>query len=535
MRLALVLAAVFSVRVLYLVLSGLDLSPDEAYYWNWSRHLDVGYFSKPPLIAWINAASTGLFGAHTWAVRFPAVLLGTGTLALLFFAARDLYGRRAAWITLLLILATPANVAMNFVMTIDSPLAFGWALAFWAMTRAFFLSRSRVDKTENGSDAEGSESLLSCCAGPAFWWSLAGVGTVIATLSKQMGVFLAVLPILSLLALRKQPEGFWRRWPVLLTAVLVAAVPVVAWNVANSFVTFTHTGEHFDAKPWTPAEVLNTLPEFLASQWGLLNPVTATVLAAVIAGGLRRFRHLGDRERFLFVWGPMPLLIFVLLALRQRVHPNWPLVFYLPCFVLLGGCFAGEITRWSQSHLRRWLKPALVTGFAMVALMMALPPVLPALGLAGGRFDAYHRMRGWHELANETFPYLTAEVHGADQAGMSGLAMMSGKRPILAYTSRHPVDALTFYLPGHPRVYRWSDQGIHTQHELWPGPKIHFGKDALVFSDTKFEDSPQATEGFRANFDVLKPLGEIEIVIGPSRVRRYWLYQGENLQGWQTF
>ena len=31
----------------------LDLSEDEAHYWLWSEHLDYGYYSKPPGIAWV--------------------------------------------------------------------------------------------------------------------------------------------------------------------------------------------------------------------------------------------------------------------------------------------------------------------------------------------------------------------------------------------------------------------------------------------------------------------------------------------------
>ncbi|MEM1101472.1 MAG: hypothetical protein AAGH73_08070, partial [Pseudomonadota bacterium] len=30
-----------------------DLFTDEAQYWAWGKHLDLGYFSKPPLIGWL--------------------------------------------------------------------------------------------------------------------------------------------------------------------------------------------------------------------------------------------------------------------------------------------------------------------------------------------------------------------------------------------------------------------------------------------------------------------------------------------------
>jgi len=41
------------VRLAAVRLSPLQLYADEAQYWVWSRHLDFGYFTKPPLIAWL--------------------------------------------------------------------------------------------------------------------------------------------------------------------------------------------------------------------------------------------------------------------------------------------------------------------------------------------------------------------------------------------------------------------------------------------------------------------------------------------------
>src|SRR5262252_11177376 len=53
----------------------LELVGDEAYYWLWSRHLDLCYLDKGPAIAWIIAAGTALFGQTVFGVRFFAVLL----------------------------------------------------------------------------------------------------------------------------------------------------------------------------------------------------------------------------------------------------------------------------------------------------------------------------------------------------------------------------------------------------------------------------------------------------------------------------
>ena len=56
---AVVLAVVTALRIAYLAWGRLDLSPDEAHYWEWSRRLDLSYYSKGPLIAYLIAGPHG--------------------------------------------------------------------------------------------------------------------------------------------------------------------------------------------------------------------------------------------------------------------------------------------------------------------------------------------------------------------------------------------------------------------------------------------------------------------------------------------
>ena len=60
----LLILVVTILRTAALSISPLELGVDEAQYWLWSKTLDFGYFTKPPLIAWIIGASHWLFG-HT--------------------------------------------------------------------------------------------------------------------------------------------------------------------------------------------------------------------------------------------------------------------------------------------------------------------------------------------------------------------------------------------------------------------------------------------------------------------------------------
>ena len=66
--------------LLRLAFSGaVDLLPEEAYYWNYAQHLDIGYVDHPPMIAWLIALSTGLLGHSEFAVRLPAIVCGLAT------------------------------------------------------------------------------------------------------------------------------------------------------------------------------------------------------------------------------------------------------------------------------------------------------------------------------------------------------------------------------------------------------------------------------------------------------------------------
>src|SRR5690348_4567993 len=87
--LVLVLLAGFASHVRYLNHDcPIDLSGDEAQYWDWSRHLDLSYYSKGPLIAYIIRASCNLYGDTMPAVRYPALLIGVATSIITYLLTR---------------------------------------------------------------------------------------------------------------------------------------------------------------------------------------------------------------------------------------------------------------------------------------------------------------------------------------------------------------------------------------------------------------------------------------------------------------
>jgi 4-amino-4-deoxy-L-arabinose transferase-like glycosyltransferase len=98
------------VRLVALRFSVVDLFSDEAQYWSWSRELALGYYTKPPLLAWIISAASHVCGNDEWCVRAPSSLLYAGTSLVVYAIGRRLYDERAGfWAALSIALATSCS------------------------------------------------------------------------------------------------------------------------------------------------------------------------------------------------------------------------------------------------------------------------------------------------------------------------------------------------------------------------------------------------------------------------------------------
>src|SRR5437660_9436398 len=111
-----------------------DLEFDEAHYWMWSERLAPGYFSKGPGIAFVMRASTAIFGANEFGVRFFSPMLAAGTRLLLFYFARRLFSANAGLWAVMALNVLPIFNLGAFLMTIDPLSIFFWLTAmftFW--------------------------------------------------------------------------------------------------------------------------------------------------------------------------------------------------------------------------------------------------------------------------------------------------------------------------------------------------------------------------------------------------------------------
>src|SRR5438034_3223502 len=116
------------------MLGSTDLEFDEAHYWMWSERLAPGYFSKGPAIAFAIRASTAIFGATEFGVRFWSPILAAGTSLFLFYFGRRLFSENVGLWAVIAFNVTPILNVGAFVMTTDALSIFFWTAAmftFW--------------------------------------------------------------------------------------------------------------------------------------------------------------------------------------------------------------------------------------------------------------------------------------------------------------------------------------------------------------------------------------------------------------------
>ena len=485
------------VRGLFLVffVKSTDLAGDEAYYWDWGRRPDWGYYSKPPMIGWLNAVAGWLSGDSEWGPRIGALLLGTLSVLVAWLFARALFGLRSAFWAAVLIVCTPANGGLSLFFTIDAPLVLLWTLGLWLFWRA----------------AEVPQS----------WgrWVVLGLVLGLGVLSKQM---MLVFPVLMLLwaALSPADRSLLRR-PGLWLAVLIELAfltPVLLWNARHQWITAQHTAHHFDNNSQSLTDYIVTFLQFPGLQALVYSPVTWALVVVVLWQLSRQWRAMPRSVLLLLVFSVPVLLVFTLLALRQEINPNWPAVFYIPAFLLAAAWFEGQITGTASP---RWKKWSLWVGAVFSAAVYALALVVPALGWTGHKtLDPFAFLRGWREMGADVGTYL-ARVPRPD------------KTFVVALGHRYNAAEMAFYIPGQPTTFRWEPDGkIMSQYEIWPAPTDRVGWDALIVYPDSEKGKLDLSYFIRRFFAKYEKQGDIRIDIGNGRAHNAQIFFCQDMKEW---
>jgi len=415
-------------RAVVLATSGLDLYVDEAQYWFWAQDLAWGYYSKPPVIAALIWATTGLFGDGEFAVKCAALALYPLTTLLVYAIAARLFDARIAFWSAVAFFTLPGVALSSLIISTDVALFVCWAAATYALLRAASEDRWH-------------------------WWLAVGAASGIGLLAKYtMGIF-AVSALLHLLSHREYRRHFTNPKPyagALLAGLIFA--PNLAWNAANGWPTFQHTADisNLDGGPglhW------DELWEFVGGQAGILGLVFFAAFAWLLLRPWWRDPALRTLACFTLPF----LAVISLQALLGRANANWAAMAYVTGTVW--------IVAWLlRGGRHRWL----VAGIAFNLLLAALTYHYHALMRAAdvplsGRAKPAECWRALRGDAAAHCPDFFKRVQGWEAAGAAvrqrleaspGTRLLSDERDLMsefAYYAR-PASQGAALWNGHERV-----------------------------------------------------------------------------------
>lgn len=469
-RIAFLLIAVsVGLNLAYLICGcPLELSPDEAHYWHWSRRLDWSYYSKGPLIAWLMHGSCELFGdlsirlvgSEMLAVRLPAVGSHAAFLVGLFvLTEQTLRSSRLALALLVMALAFPPITAAAIISTIDPPFLACWCWSLVAVGKA--VSSDQIH-----------------------WWLIAGLISLVGVLAKYPMLLLPVL-VGSYLTVHRHAAirgaGYWSF--VLLT--MLGCVPVLIWNVQNDWASLKHVSTQSGLLPPSkPKPLWVGFGEYVGGQFGLL--LGAGFIAFIAAAW--HYRKSGDSQLALAWWCSVPAwCAFASVSLRTGGQMNWAAPAYISGAVLTTGWLQLQYTHGSRIR-RGIILMAISTMFAIgcvISLLLHYPslyrPLLAHhLAVANDlnrlpirKIDPTCRLNGWRTLAREVDVIRLRVVRD------------TGREPAIACMVWTVPGELAFYCREHPEVHSFGlvlgDR--HSQYDYWrPNPVF----DAQVFLGRTF-------------------------------------------------
>ena len=482
-------------RLAVLFATPLQLYPDEAQYWSWSRELAFGYFSKPPMIAWLIHATTAVGGdAEPW-VRLSAPLLHALAALALQRAGARLYDEWTGFWGAALYSLMPGVQLSAGVIATDAPLLCFLSLALWAYAG---LARATDDAAR-----------LRCAVG-------LGAAVGLAFLSKYAALYFVAGAALHA-AFSAEGRRVWRRREAAAaTAVFLAVIaPNLAWNAGHGFATLGHTLANTD---WTPSPDeapraeplisfdLRQTPGFLASQLGVFGPIPFVVL---VGGAIRltRRRALQPGDGLLLAFVVPPLALVLAQAVIARANANWGAAAYAPASVLV----AAWLVRW---RARRWIEAtAALQGTAAGLFLIAAAS--PTLADRAGLGNAFKRARGWSQT--------TQAVIDRARATPGLTAIATDDRFLFNAMTYYGRDALA--RPGAPPLRMWMRRPwANTQAELTEPLKPSEGGRVLGASlEGVYLDE------MRDDFARAGPVSTAAVRLDPKRVRRVALFVGEGL------
>lgn len=488
------------------------LSGDEAYHWEWSRHLAPGYYDHPGLTAYLIRCSTFLFGRSTeFTVRLPALLCLSLASIVCYALARRMARENEAGPSVaeaaglcagVLMLMVPVFAVFSVYISTDPPLLLFWPLSLYTGYVALTEGRRRQ-------------------------WVWFGVSLGFAMLSKFLAFFL--FPAIGLFVLLSKPDRMWVRRPHGYVAAAIALLvfsPVLWWNATHGWATFVFNFlSRHRAAAWNPAHMVTLLVAFLITLSPGILCYAVWAMREAFAEGLRRRRR---PALYLALSFSVPVAYFCVRGLTRHIGAHWPAAGCTGLLVYLGVWWArtwGELGR-AKARLRvaALVVCVLFTGLLHVGVLFPL--------WLGSIHWTYREMprRVTTELFREFFGWreLGRYVEAAHDEMLAGQGI-DGRGVFVICNQYGLAASVAFYTPSQLQTRLWSRRRTHGEnYRFWDDFPALSGQDAVFVTKRRVE---RCIPNLRRYFaDVSEP-DVLPILVNGSEVRRFFVVRCRKFNG----
>ncbi len=356
-------------RCLFVAYGHLDLHYEEAQYWTWSQNLDWSYYSKPPLIAYVNYLAQAVFGHSELTVRLNAILLGLLTAVVMYLFAKEVTHntKKAVWASMLIYVMPFFHGASMFFST-DALLLFFY---LWAMYLAWMAIRYNRWKH----------------------WVCLGVALGLGYISKYaMLLFLPSLFLYLLVFDRKMLLN--SKLYASLALSILFFMPVLIWDIQHDFLAYKHLSHLSGAKdaPLAWSKRLARIGEYVAGQLAIISPLFLVMYS-------KAFRRLRCHKStwFIAMHGLIAFFLFLYVSATRRsgANINWTMFAYVGFPVVLAGYLVDMKKQRVASALSILTISMLILGTNLSCLdSMGMKKILPATE------DPNKNITGWNEMAD---------------------------------------------------------------------------------------------------------------------------------------
>lgn len=372
-----IIAAIFGLmlmRMLAIFITPLGLDVEEAQYWLWSTNPSAGYFTKPPMIAWVIGIGTSLAGENTFGVRLMAPFMQAISSLLIWRIASIAFSPAAGKWAAVIWTTIPATALGGFIISTDSP------MLVFLLSALLMLAPLASLRTINFTSA-----------------LLAGIFTGLAMMSKYAAIYLPIGLVIwwGWQGRRHQLISFGHVG-LYSAGLAVSMLPNLVWNLHNGFVTARHLGHNANLE--LPQYSLISSIEFILSQAGIVGPIIFILaIIALIRGGTQG----------VFWWSLFapPMAVITVQAFLSDANANWAIASWPAAIILLSGMLASAGPRLTKAGIAGiGINALLAGGLIMAAIFGSFGAFTPAS-------DPLRRLKAWDDHRQDLTQF--AEANGA--------------------------------------------------------------------------------------------------------------------------